>query len=181
MSITDVKEISYNLCLLPPTLWSRLSELSRLRIENRVIRAIGEGKRVGGITKGGVLATWAKQHFQYFSLKDQVGDAFIKNLREGCLPSIHYVIELFLLELPLVISEPIKMWICVSMILDSIRSGDQIIRRKLLAGIYSLPQNWRNTFNQVLKKMTEGINPPIYLQDGSLFEKLFDDEDDVPF
>ncbi|MGI0016120.1 MAG: TIGR02391 family protein, partial [Nitrososphaera sp.] len=63
-TVTDEANIRYNLHLLPPNLWGELSEISRLRIENRVIREIKEGKLDNGICKKGALATWARNHFK---------------------------------------------------------------------------------------------------------------------
>jgi hypothetical protein len=93
---------------------------------------------------------------------------------------MYYAIELFLSELPVVISNRLKMSICVRNILRSIGSGDEIVRNALLSRIHSLPQSLQDRFKEVVKEITQGVNPPIYLKNSSLFSELFDD-DDVPF
>jgi uncharacterized protein (TIGR02391 family) len=179
--ITDDVMIIWNLNLLPPILWNQLSELSRLRIENRIIKSIREGNYYEGIAKGGALAIWARKHFQNFALKEQVGNALIKKLEEECNSSTRYVTELFLLELPIVITFPLKMTSCMMLILNSIKNGDEMIRQTLLRKFYYLPENWQNAFKHTLKTMTDEVDQPFYLPDGNLFSELFDNDDDIPF
>ena len=44
MRINDDKLIRYNLQILPSKYWTGIEEISRLRIENRIIESIDEGK-----------------------------------------------------------------------------------------------------------------------------------------
>ena len=72
--ITEEKDIRHNLHLLPPNLWEQLSEISRLRVENKVIRAIKDGEASNGSSRSGALATWARGHFRHFTLRYQSRD-----------------------------------------------------------------------------------------------------------
>ncbi|MCX7001067.1 MAG: TIGR02391 family protein [Candidatus Sumerlaeota bacterium] len=183
-TITDEKEIRYNLHLLPPNLWEQLSETSRLRIENRVIRAIKEGEAEGGNPKRGALATWARSHLQYFTLKDQVGMAFIVKLISSNSASQRYVTELFLQQLPVVISLPYRRSQCIKAISNSIREDDEATRNALIRNIYELPDSWQKEFVKELKDMTDENNPEIYLPDRTPFLKSSNPivtDDELPF
>lgn len=182
--ITDEKEIRYNLHLLSPSLWGQLPEISRLRIENRTIRALREGEAINGSAKKGALGTWARSHFRYFSLKDQVGATFIDKLESGNSPSIHFVLELFFQQLPEVILHPLKLHRSVKAIANRVRDNDFRTRSAVIENITSLPENWQTEFENALKDLTDRDNPAIYLANGNPFLKLEGSEeiiDDIPF
>jgi len=182
-TITNEKDFRYNLHLLPPNLWGQLSEISRLRAENRVIRAIKKGESYGESSIQGALATWARSHFQYFTMKDQVGLAFVENLESENSGSKYYVTELFLQQLPDVVHNPYHIQRCVMAISKSIREGDEMVRKGLLQYISWLPDEWQKRFTEALKDLTDEENPEIYLSDGSPFltsRETFSDGD-IPF
>lgn len=168
-TITDDKDFRYNLHLLPPNLWEQLAEISKLRTENRVIRAIKEGESYRETIGNGALATWARRHFRYFALKDQVGLAFVEMLESDNMKSKYYVTELFLPQLPDVVLNPRRIQKCVKAISDNIREGDEIIRNAVVQDICSLPIEWQKRFAEYLKDLTDEHNPEIYLSDGSPF------------
>lgn len=168
-TITTEEDFRFNLHLLPPSLWEKLSEISRLRAENRVIKDIKEGKSIGKTLKQGALATWARDHFEYFSMKEQVGFAFLEKLESNDSWSRYYVTEWFLQQLPDVVKKPYLIQRCVIAISNSIRDGDETIRNRLLQGLPSLPDEWQKRFTEALKDLTDEENPEIYLPDGSPF------------
>ena len=185
-TITDEEEFRHNLHLLPPNLWEQLSEISRLRAENRVIRAIKEGEAVGERCLRGALATWARNHLRYFKLKDQVGMTFVEKLESDNPLSKYYIAGLFLEQLPDVVLSPYLIQRCVKAISDSIREGDEAICNSLIGNICSLPENWQKRFAEALKDLTDEDNPLMYLNDGSPFlasgqPTETESEDDLPF
>ena len=188
------QEFRYNLHLLPPQLWGQLPEIPRLRMENRVIRAIGEGQSVNGDCRRGARATWAGGLFRYFTLKDQVGTAFIEKLQSNLAPSRHYVVEWFLFQLPSVILSPYRVSQCVRALSKSIREGDETMHNAVIQNIGSLPDEWQKEFVGDLKDRTDARRPEIYLPDGTPFLKSNEPdypenenadipvlEDDIPF
>ncbi|MBI5713517.1 MAG: TIGR02391 family protein [Chloroflexi bacterium] len=187
--ITDEKDIRYNLHLLPPSLWEQISEISRLRIENRVLRAIKDGMSIHKNCQTGALATWVREHFRYFALKDQVGAAFLEKIQSNISNSKYYVAELFLPQLPVVILSSYQIQQCIKVISDDIRGGDRILRKALVENIYSLPENWQSGFVESLKDITNEDDPQLYLPDGTPFlksEPLLKseppmDEENIPF
>jgi len=185
-TITDEKEIRYNLCLLPPNIWGKLSELSKLRIENRIIKSIKRGTYdyFKDSCSNGALATWAIDHIQYFSLKDQVAYTLMDKLDSKNEESVHFVINWFLLCLPKVISSEYLIKGCVLSIAKRIRESDAFVRNKLTEKINSMPDDWINEFSVTLKDMTDENNPEMYLVNGNPFLKndnSSSSDDDIPF
>lgn len=183
-AISDEKEFRYNLRLLPPHLWEQLSEISRLRVENRVIRAIREGEAVGDTCRRGALATWARDHFRYFKLKDQVGVAFLEKLESNDWHSRYYAVGMFLSQLPDVVLNPYRIQRCVKAISDNIRAGNGEIRSSLIGGVHALPDNWQKQFVDSLKDLTDEKNPAAYLADGTPFltsNQSGGEDDNIPF
>jgi hypothetical protein len=185
-TITDGNSFAYNLHLLPPNLWEQLAEISKLRAENRVIKAIREGEVYGEKIRHGGLATWAKAHFQNFTLREQIGLEFIEKLESPILSSNHYVTGFFLLQLPNVIFSLPQIRRCIKAISNSVRQGDERIRNTLVMNIRSLPDKWQTWFAESLSDLTDEHNPEIYLSDGSPFltssqSADIDEEEDIPF
>lgn len=184
-TITDEKEIRYNIHLLSPDLWPRISELSKLRIENRIIRCIKEGKYdfISDESTKGVLAAWANDHLQYFSLKDQVNKTLFQKLESDDLSSRHFIIKWFFRDFPNVITSPYDIDLCVDIISRNIREFDNYTRQALTSNINTFPDVWIKKFYLTLKDLTDADNPEIYLRDGSPFLKTNspNTEDDIPF
>lgn len=186
-TVNEEKEFRYNLHLLPSNLWEQLNEVSRLRAENRVIKAIKEGEAVGDNCRRGALATWSRAHFRYFKLKEQVGLAFVEKLESHDLKSQFFVVKYFLGQLPDVVFNSHRIQRCVKAISNNIRNGNEsTIRNALIDNIYSLPENWQKSFVDSLKDLIDETESPNYLYDGTPFlakiESGFGEvEDDIPF
>lgn len=182
-TINEEKEFRYNLHLLPSNLWEQLNEISRLRAENRVIKAIKEGEAIGENCRRGALATWARSHFRYFKLKEQIGLAFAEKLESGNLNSRYFVVKYFLGQMPDVVLNQHRIQRCVKAICNSIRNDNQsTIRNTLIDNIYLLPEDWQKYFADSLKDLIDETDSPNYLYDGTPFlAKLESPEDDIPF
>lgn len=185
-SITDEKEFRYNLHLFSPNLWEQLQEIARLRAENRVIKSIKEGEVEGDKCKRGALATWARGHFRYFKLKEQIGTAFIEKLESNYFSKQFYVTEYFMQQLPIVVLNSYGILRCVKAISISIINGNTTIRNSLVDNISNFPQDWQKKFQESLKELIDEDDPKHYLFDGTGFidkEDSLPDEidDDIPF
>lgn len=179
-------EFRYNLHLLPSNLWEQLQEISRLRVENRVIKSIKEGEAVGNTCKRGAFATWARSHFSSFRLKEQVGLTFLEKLASDNVASQYYVMEYFLLQLPEVILNTYRIQRCIKLISNSIRNGNNSIRNSLVDHVYSLPDDWVKQFVEELKDLIDETDTKAFLFDGTPFlSKILPEknevEDDFPF
>ena len=179
-TLTDETVLRYNIFLLPPNLWEQISEVAKLRAENRVIKDIQEGSLYGTSPVKGALASWARDHLQYFQLKDKVSSILIEKLQSNSMSSRHYVVKWFLPSLPKLIINPQRMKTCVQAISTSIRQNDKVIHNLLAQEINSLPDEWQEEFVTALKDMTDDANPAAYLANGTPFLTA-NAEDDNPF
>jgi uncharacterized protein (TIGR02391 family) len=183
--ITDEKDFRYNFHILPSTLWEQLQNISRLRAENRVIKAIKEGEAEGDKCGHGALATWANKHFRYFKLKEQVGLAFIEKLTSGNEANQYYVTKYFMTQLPEVVLNSNRISQCTKAISKSIRNGNIAIRNSVVDYIHYLPEDWQKYFLESLKDLIDE-NDASYLLDGTPFLSRIEIdndamEDDIPF
>lgn len=120
---TAEKEFRYNFHILPPHLWEQIQEASKLRAENRVIKAIKEGEAIGDVCQKGALATWARAHFRHFKLKEQIGIAFTEKLEKNNFSDKFYVVKLFFLQLPEVVISSYLIQKCVNAISGGVDMG----------------------------------------------------------
>lgn len=185
-SITEEKEFRYNLHLFPPILWEQLQEIARLRAENRVIKSIKEGEVEGDKCKRGALATWARGHFRFFKLKEQIGTAFIEKLESNYSSKQFYVTEYFMQQLPNVVLNSYGIQRCVIAISNSIINGNTKIRNSLVDNIYNFPEDWQKKFQESLREIINEDDPKYFLFDGTVFigkEDFLPDviDDDIPF
>jgi len=174
-------EIRFNLHIIPPELWKRISETSRLRIENKILKKIETGEFYNGKCREGALATWAGKHFKEFELKKEIGEVLFEKLDSGSLPQQYYVVVYYLTYLPFVINAKYKISHCIAILSEKIREGDMNIRKEVINKINSLPEDWQMNFVNNLKDVTDKDFPEIYLHDGTPFLKMKISDEDIPF
>lgn len=73
--------------------WPNVDEAARLRIENRLIRSVGEGRYNQKLDncRGGALGTWSTSLLPYFSLRQEFIRAVIDKLRSDSPEEEDYV------------------------------------------------------------------------------------------
>jgi len=88
--------------------WTLINEAARLRIENRLIRSIKDGRYISTEKKcrGGALGTWSTSIFPVFSLKDEVISALAEKLGSSDVHSQNYVFQYFFSSLGKLADEP---------------------------------------------------------------------------
>jgi hypothetical protein len=184
-TVTDEKEFRYNLHLMPPAFWQQLSEASRMRVENRVVRSINEGQFVNRKIQRGALATWAREHFPYFTLEYQVGTAFIDKLEADDRTGKHYVVELFFQQLPVVVESSYRIGRCVKAISTCVREGDEVVRDIVARSAFLLPEYWQKEFARELQDQADENEPPATYPTDEMDPFLSSDEpideDEIPF
>jgi uncharacterized protein (TIGR02391 family) len=183
-TVTDEKELRCNLHLMPPIYWQQLQEISRMRVENRVIRAIKEGQSINGRCQRGALATWAREHFAYFTSKHQVGIVLVDKLETDDRSESLYVVEGFFQQLLMTVGATHQIARCVRAISAMVRQGNEVARSALLQNVQALPEDWQKEFARELKDLTNENNPAAYLPFDSapfLSSDFPIHEDDIPF
>jgi uncharacterized protein (TIGR02391 family) len=112
--------------VLPPHLWPRISEVSRLRIENKLIQSMREGEVYDHQSQiRGVLGTWARDFLPHFSLKADVARVLTTKLEDTDADDRRYVASYFMAILPQAIID--KPWTrrCIAAIAAAVRGGRQ--------------------------------------------------------
>jgi hypothetical protein len=111
----------------PPEMWERYAEIARLRIENKIIRAINEGRY--DVTRGrcvaGGLATWAKGRLTRFLSKKPLLYALGKKIWSGNAQERDYVTTYFLDELDQFASE--DMGLIFAALAHRLKKGDKAL------------------------------------------------------
>ena len=78
-------------------IWPHLNETARLRIENRLIRSIRDGRYRQRDDRciGGAFGTWGQRYLQYFILKEEVLNTLCSKLRSSNVEEEKYVLKYF--------------------------------------------------------------------------------------
>lgn len=76
-------------------IWPRLAEVSRLRIEHKLVRSVREGRfdSKQKVCRSGGLGTWARNLFPHFTLKREMLGAITDKLRSGNRAEEDYVFQ----------------------------------------------------------------------------------------
>lgn len=167
---------------LPSELWPRIEEDARIRIENKLIRSIKEGKSgykmvrnssgrtVPQKVEGGVLGTWALDLVHCFTLREELSDA-IYNLLCGQEQENLYVVKHFISELPVIAgysSEKDREDKMIDEIVIGITTANfTALKKELAKNIEHLPDSWRT---RILSRTGPLAPPPPVI-----------DDDDIPF
>jgi uncharacterized protein (TIGR02391 family) len=180
---TEAGDIRTALQMLTPELWPRISETSRLRIENKLIREITDGEiRVGGKTTGS-LGTWSNIFLKHFTLRREAGEVLLAKLEDWDPDDIHYVAKYFLSVFPSILTEESERKRGIRAIAQTI--GDTNVRGSLITLVHSFPSVWQQELVEALKSVTDPTNPAVVLDDGVPFlsaptaSEITDD--DIPF
>ncbi len=169
---------------LPPQLWPKLAEPARLRIENKLIAGIRNGRVPADGPSTEPLATWAGKFLKFFTLREDATNAILTKLYSADDASRHYAADYFFGELPDLFVTEKEMARVIPAITRAIKRGDKIIRRALLQWIDIFPEPWQKQIAQTLAELTDKDNPAHWLPDGTPLltaDQESDFNDDIPF
>lgn len=151
---------------LPPALWPKLAEVARLRVENKMIRSVKEGRydrAARKLIKGG-LGTWLSTRVDYLSMKAELASALRQKLSSNDRAEREYVLQYFSPGLRELIKAPDASW--ESVFLQGLKRGDE--RFKLALEFELSDLKWSEALRQAMEDFT-----PV--------KGAFEDEDDLPF
>ncbi|GIO64060.1 hypothetical protein J43TS9_56340 [Paenibacillus cineris] len=172
--VTEDKVIRSNLQIIPFDLWHRISEISRIRIENILMESIKEGKYNIENNKcmGGALGSWVAwgklKHFTF--IKDTIG-ILIKKLESTEKTEVDYVLRFFWDDILENIEHPNYYF-------------NRIIKQRLKDGDKRVYEKLENEFifgdqeNEIYKTFKEEFDN---FQEKEETQELFIDDDDLPF
>lgn len=175
-------DIKLALQILPERLWPQISEVARLRIENKLIRSIDSGHYDWATEKCtlGWLGTWGRDFVKHFSLKNELYQTLLKKLR-GSDADQNYVAEFFLWTLPDTIEATAANYIInyckkeyITAIVQAVSNplGPSTLREKFLEG-YNFSEEWQNLILKEIESARES--------DPEYFDKFINSADDLPF
>jgi uncharacterized protein (TIGR02391 family) len=181
---SDAGAIRTAIMMLTPELWPRLSETARLRIENKLIREITQGKvNAGGKVSGG-LGTFARKFLRRFVLRTEGAEVLIEKLDTFDEDERRYVAKYFFPSLPEILTDESEMKRAVRAISSAIKGWEDVaMRDATISSVRGFPTEWQNEFVEALKDMTNPSNPAVVLNDGTpLLEAPAEiSDDDIPF
>lgn len=181
---TDDQTIRTSLQMLTPEVWSNVSELPRLRIENKLVSGIRQGEvSATGQTKQ-PLATWSNSFLKAFSTRADAASALISRLDDQDPDARHYAAKFFMRVLPDVMTSPSQTTWCIRAIVSAIEADDANVRSSLISAVLAYPQEWQSKLAEALKAKTDEENPAVYLNDGTPFLSAptkDETDDDTPF
>lgn len=182
---TDEAAIRTTLQMLTPELWPRLSEVARLRIENKLIGGLTQGEILQSGKTTQPLATWSSSFLKAFTLRQEAATVLVRKLEDEDPDDRHYVAKYFMPYLPETIPNQPLMNRCVRAIAFAIRGEDENVRSALIGTVRTYPQEWQTRLAAALQEQTDPNNPAVVLDDGTPFlSSPAQDEspdDDVPF
>lgn len=181
----DEKEVRLALQILPEHLWPRISEIARLRIENKLIQSIDSGQydSENKNCTSGWLGTWGINLVKDFSLKKELFQILLKKLRGNDYEQ-NYVAKFFLSVLPDTIDSTMSDFItkhrkeqCIRAIVQAVSNplGPNILREKFLEKCH-FPEDWQSLILKEIEAVKE-IDPEYF----DKFINSFDYDDDIPF
>lgn len=181
---TDDSTIRTSLQMLTPEVWPSISELPRLRIENKLVQGIRQGEVLATGKTIQSLATWSNKFLKAFTTRAETANALIGRLEDQDPDARHYVAKYFMRYLPEVMSTPAQTTRCIRAIVAAVSDDDANVRSNLIGAVLSYPIEWQKELAEELKEMTDEANPAVHLADGIPFlsapaKDEFDD--DIPF
>ena len=166
------KEIHYTLQLLPPEMWSKISPVARIRIENKLLKSISRGKvyrNSRSCNQEGVLGAWARDFLPHFSSMSEVCLILVQKLESENINDRHYVARYFMRTLPNVLNSCNVIDRFIEAIASGIENDDVDLCEILIDVIRYYPDDWQRKFAADLEYLTDPEYPAVYLFDGTPF------------
>ena len=169
----DLDTIRFVLQAFPPRIWPKLTEIARLRIENKLIKSIGEGRFIKNTDRclGGALGTWATNIIKQFTLEVELWRQLFSKLSSSNPQEQDYVFHYFLYHVQDSYDKPPVM--LVRTIKEGLKAGDTRFARSVTLWRFlcdNKPDNpWVEPFAEALTTFTPALES----------QEITDD--DVPF
>ena len=182
----DEGTIRFVLGAFPDEIWPQLDEIARLRIENKLINSVGDGKWLQRQNRctGGPLGTWATNIIHQFTLRDDLWRVLFTKLRSSDATEQDYVFQWFIKYVHTCFDAPPPMLIFA--VKKGLKAGDKRFKELVEAWAISddleelAPDHpWRQPFAEALANFTPAPEVPKLVVPGLDTPQLTDD--DVPF
>lgn len=164
---SDDSSLRFVLQILRPEQWLELSEVARLRSENRLLRNFRDGvvNLESGRCSGGSLATWSSEFWPHFTLKKEFMDATTEKLSSSSTEAQEYALQFALPHLPSLADKP--PWRLQKAVADRIKKGDATVYATVKYGAIWSAGSWTKTVTDALEEYEKAQPSP--------------EDDDIPF
>ncbi len=153
----DETKIIYNLKIIPVGSWEKISKISRMRLENIVLHSFEEGGKDSYDEKG-VLATWAKQHFECFDEKEKINKIIMDKMTSKYIGYLSYLWDYFYETIFTFITSSSDISFCVKAISSKIIEGSTRLQNFLTDNYYRFPNNWKQLYRTELDGIIDFSN-----------------------
>lgn len=180
---TEESSIRTGLQMLTPEIWPLISELPRLRIENKLINGIKNGEVLPSGKTTEPLSTWSNDFLKSFAGKSEALGSLLAKLEGTSAPSRHYVSKYFLHYIHELPTRPWETARTIRALVSAVLAEDENVTQQLIYAVHFYPEEWQKQLVDGLKDKTDKDNPGTYLNDGTAFlsspsKAAFDD--DIP-
>lgn len=152
----------------PSEIWPTISEISRLRVEHKLVESVIDGKYHAARNKcrGGAFGTWASDIAQHFTIKSDLLNALLNKLNSSDAEDQEYVFQYFSGALTDLCDKPTRRFVYV--VNNGLKAGD-VRFKNLVEGNFSWAgDEWTNPFKENLDQFEEA-------------GPAFNPDDDIPF
>ena len=130
--------------IFPPNFIENCHEISRLRLENKLIESIRSGRYIPNSDNclRGTLGTWAADSCEYFILKDDLISVLLNKLSSSDDQNQDYVFNYFFWTLQKLVNPPSDR--IVNIINNGLKSGNE----KFYGALIFTDENWMKPFKE---------------------------------
>jgi uncharacterized protein (TIGR02391 family) len=167
--------------ILRPEQWTELTEVARLRSENRLLRDFRNGKY--NLEKercsGGALATWSTKFWPHFALKTEFLNVAAEQIASKSAETYEYVRRFALHSLDSLAAEP--PWPLQNALRNRIKARDENVYFLVKYGLWSAAA-WNKAIKDAIaeyeasEESTVTVEPEIFAEPAESME-----DDDIPF
>lgn len=152
---SDDDLLQFTLQILQPTQWLELSEVARLRSENRLLKNLRQGwvNHTTGKCTGGALATWSRDFWPHFTLKKEFLEAATQQVNSQDPEVYAYASKFVLHYLSSLADKP--PWQLQSALARRIKEGDESLYTSVKYNLIWPEDQWHKIIKDALDAYAE--------------------------
>jgi uncharacterized protein (TIGR02391 family) len=153
---------------LRPPYWLEIDEIARIRVENRILKAVEDGRYDIQKKKciAGAYATWATDFLPFFTLKEELLGVLVEKLRSTSRTSQDYVFRFFLDDLDSLAEKPPQA--LTNILTNGLKAGDVRFFHAIDSGFCWEDKAWPTKLTEAKESFVPAQPTP-------------EDDDEMPF
>lgn len=165
----ETEPIRLVLQAFPSEIWPLIAEVTRLRVEHKLIQSVIDGKYLGSAhnkCRGGHFGTWATNIAKFFTLKEDLLSVLLNKMVSSDDEDKAYVFTYFSSHLTDLCDKPTR--ILIFRVNNGLKAGDIRFKNLVLYHFASKGDEWMSPFKKNLDEF-------------KVAEQEFNPDDDIPF